>query len=115
MQGAVLRNPPAQRMKRLCWMMLLGNAGRVGRKRAPNGIVLGMAKGPENQRERRSFLARMGLGTWRGRILWVVGLLLVTVVTCWVLARTTPSWYRTLDPDDKNVMEASERGWAKII
>ena len=52
---------------------------------------------------RRSLLARLRLATWRGRFAWLLAVLLLTLLTCWLLARMTPPWYRPLDPDNANV------------
>ena len=52
---------------------------------------------------RRSLFAALHLATWRGRFAWLAALLMLALITCWLLARMTPSWYRPLDPDDHNV------------
>ncbi len=61
--------------------------------------------------KRRSLLAKMGLASWRGRFAWCAGLLLISVLVCWLLARMTPSWYLPFDRDNLNVQDTASRAW----
>src|SRR6185295_18861184 len=64
---------------------------------------------------RRSTWDRLHLSTWRGRFAWLFGLVLLALFICWVLVRTTPSWYRPLDPDDPGVVNTASRAQSLMI
>jgi hypothetical protein len=59
--------------------------------------------------KRRSLLSKLRLASWRQRFEWLIAMLFVVVVACWILARMTPSWYAPLAATDDNVIRDASR------
>jgi hypothetical protein len=58
---------------------------------------------------RDSLWKKLLLHNWRGRFAWATALVVLTLVTCWLLVRATPSWYRPMDPRDQGVIDTMSR------
>jgi hypothetical protein len=66
-------------------------------------------RSPSPTPKRRSLLSKLRLATWRQRFEWLIAVLFVAVVACWIFARMTPSWYAPLSATDDNVMRLAGR------
>ena len=63
----------------------------------------------------RSLLGRLRLASWRGRFEWLLSVLFVAVLVCWLLARMTPSWYLPLDPTLNSVMDTAQEAQRVLL
>ncbi len=81
---------------------------KTGRKHWSGSAIETTGTYPNPRQEaRRSILRRLHLATWRGRIAWAAGILLIAVMFAWTLARMVPPWYQPLDKNDQGVMDTA--------